>query len=160
VRLRPFVAGAIAATALTGCGGGGGAAHQPLAWTQAPQVFRPRDLPRDRVALGHVRNASNHAITVDTRRVVVRDARGHALEATVRFIAAYAHGLFGAFQQPGYLPQGELRRLGIVVELPPGQEEPLSVAFRLRPDSRLPARIDYGRGTLAIPVRARVAGAT
>jgi hypothetical protein len=70
-------------------------------------------------------------------------------------VAAYAHGLYGAWQKPSQLPPGELSRLGQVIDVRPGAVVPLAVAFRLGSGTRPPLRVDYGPGTLRLPPRAR-----
>jgi hypothetical protein len=144
------------AALLGGCGGSrreDGA--NPLQWARAPLMFRATGLPRDRVVLGTVRNRSGRAVHLVAARVTVRDAAGRRLRSWGQYIAGYAHGLYGAYQKPHPLPPGELRRLGLEIDLAPGRTAPLAVAFRLAPSTRAPVRIDYGPGTLAVPARAR-----
>jgi hypothetical protein len=70
--------------------------------------------------------------------------------ANARFTNTYAHGLFGAFQQPSHLPPAELVRLGRVLDLAPGATAPFFAAWRLARGSREPVRVDYGAGTLEV----------
>ena len=46
----------LAALLAAGCGGGG--TGGAVSWKGTPQVFAPRDLPRDRIVLGRVWNTS------------------------------------------------------------------------------------------------------
>ncbi len=157
-------AAAVAAVALAavtagaaGCGGGGsaGAASAKLAWVETPIVFQPQGRPTDRVVLAKVRNASGEPVSLEAGKVVVRDASGKVLASSARYIAGYGHGLYGAFQKPDPLPPDELRRMGIAVTLKPGASAPISLAWRLTPDAKGPATVDWGAGTLPLPARSR-----
>jgi hypothetical protein len=147
---------ALAVLALAGCGNGK-SRHGPLAWVQ-PQVLIPHRLPRDRIVVAHVRNTSHEALHLVAARIVVRDAAGHRLQASAGFTTTYAHGLFGAFQQPNPVPTAELRRLGRIVDLVPGDTAPFFAAWHLDRGAQEPVRIDYGRGTLTAPGPARLTG--
>lgn len=152
-RLRVGVLAVVAAAVsvgASGCGGGGGA-DGAVSWKGTPQVFAPRDLPRDRVLLGRVRNTSLRPITLQAAKIRVRDAEGHVLASSGRFTASFAHGLFGAFQQPASVPASELIRLGRVVQLRPNETAPFYAAWRGRVGSRGPFRIDTGQGRLEVP---------
>jgi hypothetical protein len=132
-----------------------------LGWADAPpQVFRLPTMPRDRVAVGRVQNTSLRTLRLTAAALVVRDRRGRPLPASAGFTTSYAHGLFGAFQQPSSVPTAELLRLGRVVELKPGTSAPFYAAWRLpRGAAGEPeVRVDYGAGTLVLPA-ARVATA-
>lgn len=160
---------AVTALALTlaaaGCGDSGGAtttssatttataaADAGLAWVGKPGVFASRTLPNDRVVIAHVRNASNHTLHLIGAKIVVRDADGHALKSSAAFTVTFAHGLYGALEQPaGGQPVAEQIRLGKVVYLPPGATAPFYAAWRLKPGLRGPMRVDYGAGSLALP---------
>jgi hypothetical protein len=155
VRPAVFAAAAVAAAASAIAGCGGAKDQPPLAWKGKPQAFRPKALPRDRVVLATVRNASKQPLHLEAARLVVRDAGGHRLVSTAQFVAAFSHGLYGAFQQPSELPPGELKRRGLVVTLRPGASAPLTVAWRLTGGSREPATVDYGTGRLILPRASR-----
>jgi hypothetical protein len=100
-----------------------------------------------------VQNTSLRTLKLTAARLVLRDAQGRRLRASAGFTTTYAHGLFGAFQQPSSLPTAELLRLGRVVELKPGTSAPFYAAWRLprgvRGDGAV--RVDYGMGTLLLP---------
>jgi hypothetical protein len=152
--LAALAAGAVAVTpAIAGCGGA--VKQPPLAWKDRPQAFRSKTLPQDRVVLATVRNASSQPLRLDAGKLVVRDAGGHRLVSTVQFVAAFSHGLYGAFQQPSELPPEELTRRGLVVTLRPGASAPLTVAWRLAGGAREPATVDYGSGRLILPLAPR-----
>jgi hypothetical protein len=153
--LAVLATGAVAASASAIAGCGGARDRPPLAWKGRPQAFRSESLPHDRVVLATVRNASSRPLHLDAAKLVVRDAGGHRLVSTAQFVAAFSHGLYGAFQQPSELPPGELTRRGLVVTLRPGASAPLTVAWRLAGDSREPATVDYGSGRLTLPRASR-----
>lgn len=129
---------------------------QPLAW-EKPTVLIPRTLRHDRIVIARVRNRSSQPLHLESARITVSDAAGRRLNATAGFTNSYAHGLFGAFQQPSALPHAELVRLGRVVDLAPGATAPFFAAWHLRPDSREPVTVDYGRGTLTVPRKTELA---
>jgi hypothetical protein len=120
-----------------------------LTWEEPPLAITPPDLPNDRVAYGTVRNTSVEGLKAATKDFEVRDAGGETLEASVQFLGSYAHGIYGAFQKPHPLPPEELSRLGYRVALRSGQTAPLTVSYRLGPDSELPATLFY-RGSPAL----------
>lgn len=143
---------AVAVLAAAGCGGGSGDAPKSgLAWDGTPKVFRSKNLPHDRVVIAKVKNAGSETLHLVARDLKVRDADGHVLMTSAAFAVDFAHGLFGALQQPKRLPPAELIRLGKVAYIPAGATVPFYAAWRLAPGSREPVTIDYGRGTLAVP---------
>lgn len=150
-RALSVLAGA-GALALAGCGGGGDDTPKTgLSWEGKPSVFITRGLPNDRVVVGRVRNVGSktlHMVAADLR---VRDAGGRVLKGSGAFTAAYAHGLFGALQQPKHLPEAELLRLGKVVYIPAGASVPFFAAWTLSANAKEPVSIDYGGGSLAVP---------
>ena len=162
MRTAAALAAAASIAALAGCGGGSskgatGDGRPPLAWKAPPQAYRPADLPNDRVVLAAVRNVSDKPVQLDAAKLVVRDADGHVLRSSGRYIAGYAHGLYGAFQKPDPLPPDELKRMGIRITLQPGRTAPVYVAWRLGSGSRGPATVDLGPARLKLPSKA-VAG--
>jgi hypothetical protein len=146
---------ALSATALVGCGGG---THSgPLALV-SPRVLIPHRLPHDRVLVARVRNTSSGTLHLVAARIVVRDRSGRRLQASAGFTTTYAHGLFGAFQQPNPVPRAELIRLGRLIDLVPGATAPFYAAWRLLPGSKEPVDIDYGQGRMRAPERAQLTG--
>lgn len=143
--------GIAAALVAAGCGRAESARVAPLAWQGKPSVYVPHGLPRDRVLIGRVRNSSSRTLHLSAARLVVRDARGARLAGSAAFTATYAHGLFGAFQQPSATPPAELVRLGRVVTLAPGASAPFYAAWRLAPHVHQPVRLDYAVGALPLP---------
>ena len=49
-----------------------------LQWKEKPSLILVPELPRDRILTGQLRNASLRAVDLDTERVQILDARGHA----------------------------------------------------------------------------------
>ena len=144
------LATATAVLAVAGCGGGGDKPSR-LSWSGKPQVFRSRTLRHDRIVMAHVRNTSNKTLYLLASKLVVRDADGRRLNGSAAFTNSYAHGLFGAYQQPDPVPPAELLRLGKAVYIPPGASVPFYAAWRLGPHTREPVSIDYGSGSLKVP---------
>lgn len=155
---------AITTLAAIGTAGCGGSSDRPsstapapragagLQWQGTPRVFRSRGLPRDRVVIARVRNAGTSTLHLFAARLRVRDAAGRALRASAGFTTTFAHGLYGAFQQPtAGEPVAEQIRLGKIVYLPPGGSAPFYAAWRMASGTREPVRVDYGSGTLALP---------
>jgi hypothetical protein len=138
-----------------GAGCGASTPHGPLSWSATPQVFQQRDLPTDRVLLGRIQNASKRTLRILATTLRIRDAKGFVLKSSAGFVASYAHGLFGAFQQPSAQPEQELLRLGRLVILPPGATSPLFAAWRLPANAHEPVSIDYGSGKLTVPTATR-----
>jgi hypothetical protein len=153
VTVRAGLVVAAAAAAMAGCGGGEKPAPG-LGWDGKPQVFRLRDLPTDRVLVGQVVNNSPKTLHLAATRLSVRDASGHVLKSSGAYTATFAHGLFGAFQQPSKLPQAEAARLGRDVYLIPKAKSPFFAAWRIPAGTKGPFRIEYGGGpALEVPAQ-------
>ena len=147
------VAGLALLAAVVGAGCGGQADDSgKLSWQGEPSVFKARNLPNDRVVIARVQNTGKKTLHLVGSKLVVRDADGHALKTTAAFTTTFAHGLYGALQQPaGGPPAQELLRLGKTVYLPAGGSAPFYAAWRLGPGTKEPVRIDYGTGSLPVP---------
>src|SRR5690349_15391671 len=139
-----------ALVAAAGCGGDD-KPSSGLSWDGRPNVFRAAHLPNDRVVVAHVRNVGSKTLYLVASKVVVRDAAGHRLKSSAGFTPAFAHGLFGALQQPNPVPKAELLRLGKIVYLPAGATAPFFAAWTLGPKTKEPVTIDYGSGSLDVP---------
>jgi len=123
-----------------------------VVWQGTPQLFQPRGLPRDRVLIGRIRNAGGSRLELTSSQVLVRDARARIIPgATAAFVTSYAHGLFGALQQPAAIPRIEAARLGRLLYLFPGASAPLFAAWHLPPGAREPLSITVGRVRLSVP---------
>lgn len=140
-----LVAGLLGVFAIVALGGDDSPSSggRVLAWEEPPLAITPENLPGDRVAYGIVRNASLAELEASTADFDVRDADGRELEANVQFLGTYAHGLYGAFERPDPLPEGESRRLGYQVDLRSGETSPLTVSYRLGDDAEMPATLYY-----------------
>jgi hypothetical protein len=151
VSRRPLALALVAAAAVaTGCDGS--EKSGALTWAGKVQVFRSKVLPRDRIVFARVRNSGKSTLHLIAARLVVRDADGKALKgSSAAFTHTFAHGLFGALQQPNPVPVEELLRLGKAIYLPPGASAPFYAAWHLVPGTRGPIRIDYGSGSLTVP---------
>jgi hypothetical protein len=150
--MRPTLVGLACAAALAGVGCGTDDRSGALAWVGKPQVVRLRALPHDRVVIARVRNTGKDTLHLVASRLVVRDADGHALKgSSAAFTNTFAHGLFGAYQQPDPVPPAELLRLGKAVYIPAGASVPFYAAWHLAPGTREPVRIDYGIGSITVP---------
>jgi hypothetical protein len=157
VRPRALVLGAalaLSAALPIACSDDDGTGVGDLVWETPPKVYREATLPRDRVLVGSVRNDSLRPIKVVATDVQAVDEDGNALRGNATFIRGYIHALYPPTRPPpGGLPDSELERTGRQVRLQPGKTAPLSVAWRLAPDSKGPVRIDYRAGWLPIPAR-------
>lgn len=150
--IRRSAATALAGAVALGAAGCGGAdKHEGLSWEGKPSVFISRNLPNDRVVIARVRNTGTKTLHLIAKDVKVRDADGHVLKGSAGFSTTFAHGLFGALQQPNPVPQAELIRLGKVAYIAAGASVPFYAAWRLKPGTKEPVRIDYGSGSLAVP---------
>jgi hypothetical protein len=141
------------AVLIAGCGGSSAKPDAGrLSWQGKPHVFYARGLASDRVVIAQVTNTGKKTLHLIGSKLIVRDASGKALKATAAFNTTFAHGLYGALQQPvGGPPVAELIRLGKAVYLPAGGSAPFYAAWRLGPGTKEPVRIDYGSGSLKIP---------
>jgi hypothetical protein len=147
--MRRLLGGALVLL-VAGCGGG----DQPqtgLRWDGTPKVFRAAHLPNDRVVIARVRNVGDRTLHLVAADLVVRDAEGHALKGSAAFTTTFAHGLFGALQQPNPVPPAELIRLGKVIYLPAGASAPFYAAWTLTSATKEPVSVDYGSGSLELP---------
>jgi hypothetical protein len=142
---------AVAALGLAACGGGGAKKTEGLAWEGTPKVFKAKNLPNDRVVIARVKNTGDTTLHIVAKDLQVRDAAGRRLNSSAAFTTTFAHGLFGALQQPNPVPPAELIRLGKVIYLPAGASAPFYAAWRLKSGTKEPVSIDYGKGSLAVP---------
>jgi hypothetical protein len=149
--LRASVVLLAGSVVLAACGGGHEQDGQ-LSWAGQPNVFKARNLPNDRVVIARVKNTGDTTLHLVGAKLVVRDANGRKLDTTAAFNTTFAHGLYGALQQPsGGAPAAELARLGKAIYLPAGGSVPFYAAWRLKPGTKEPVRIYYGAGSLTVP---------
>jgi hypothetical protein len=138
---------ALAATAvLSGCGGA-----EKLAWDGTPKLYIPATLPGDRILSATVKNTGTKRITVKVPDLHVLDGDGRRVRASAQFIRTYAHGLiFPDVKRRDEQPLVEQRRIGQQILLEPGKSAPLIVSWH-QPRGAAPAKLDYGKGALALP---------
>jgi hypothetical protein len=143
-------AAALALLALGGCGGGdedGGT----LVWVGEPKITTPARLPDDRVLSGMVKNDSLRPVEVVAKEVRLIDAAGRRVSGNVVFLQAFVRGIYPPARAPAELPEAEARRTGLKATVEPGKTIPVTAAWRQRPGSPPPVRVDYGAGSLPIP---------
>ncbi len=116
-----------------------------LRFESDPAVLAPALLPDDRIVYGVIQNDSLRKLRASTERFSVRDSDGKRMVGSIRFAAGYAHGLYGAFQQPESDRRGELLRLGIAVVLESGATAPVTISYRVRDPIALPATLYFKR---------------
>ena len=153
MRLGHAATGAAAALALTtalACGGGddGAATVGPLHWVGTPATLPASELlPDDRIVSGRVENRSLEPVELDARKLVVVDADGRRVRASVAFLDSFGRAWEVYNKGPLALPREEWRRLGRLVRIEPGQEVPLTVSW----SGDRPQRLTYAGGSLGLP---------
>ena len=148
--------GAVAVLALLGSrsGSDGAATAQTpvrLGWLGAPEVYEVPELPRDRILSGKVRNTSTKPVDISVDRVTVVDARGRKVKSSVRFLSAFAHGLYPPAQQVRDPGDFERTRLGEIAKLKPGASVPMTLSWRVAPGGAAPVEVRFGGGSLPLP---------
>lgn len=121
----------------------------PLTWSGDAEVFTHPTLPGDRVLTARLRNDGLHPLRVDIGDVRLLTADGREVASSPVFLQAFGKTLWAAGRGPMQEPDTELLRTGRIALLKPGQEVPLTIAWHDRDGE--PARVDYGRGSLALP---------
>ena len=139
---------AIAATALLTGSAGGDA--RSLEWQGKVEVFES-GVATDEILYSKVRNSSLRDVDLDVEDVRVYDKDGERVQASVRFLAAFAHGIFPWSQKPDRLGDFERRRMGEIATLKPRQAVPITLAWRVPKGAPRPARVDLGPAELQIP---------
>jgi hypothetical protein len=138
------VAGVVALSTL-----GGDDRVGPLDWSGDAEVFTHPTLPGDRVLTAKLRNDGLHPLRIDIGDVRLLTADGREVASAPVFLRAFGKSLWGAGRGPVQEPDAELLRTGRIALLRPGQEVPLTVAWHDADGE--PSRVDYGRGSLALP---------
>ena len=128
---------------------GGDDRSGPLGWSGQAEVFTHPTLPGDRILTGTLRNDGLQPMRVDLADVRVLDADGAPVESAPVFLQAFGKSLWAGGRGPEQVPDSELQRTGRIAFLTPGEEVPLTVAWRAADGT--PVRVDYGRGSLALP---------
>jgi hypothetical protein len=121
-----------------------------LQWKEQPSLITVPELPRDRILTGQLRNTSLRAVDLDSERVQILDARGHALRATALFSQGFSHGLYPwSMNVKG--SKFERRRLGKIATIKPGQAVPLTLSWRVPEGGSEPVEVRFDGGTLSLP---------
>jgi hypothetical protein len=121
----------------------------PLDWAGEAEVFTHPTLPGDRVLTAKLRNDGLHPLRVDIGDVRLLAADGREVASTPVFLQTFGKTLWAAGRGPVQVPDSELLRTGRIALLKPGHEVPLTVAWHAADGE--PVRVDYGRGSLALP---------
>ncbi|MCW3012767.1 MAG: hypothetical protein JWO90_3171, partial [Solirubrobacterales bacterium] len=124
-----------------------------LIWNGTPRVFAPDELPRDRILAGSIRNAAGRPVDLRVDRVDVKDADGRSLGANVRFVSSFGHGLYGPGGPPAPLQASryDQARLGERLTLPPNEDRPITVAWRVPKGRAGAASVEVSGFSLALP---------
>jgi hypothetical protein len=88
-------------------------------------------------------------LRVDLAYVRVVDSEGEAVESRPVFLRAFGRSLWAGGRGPEQARDSELQRTGRIALLAPGEEVPLTVAWRATDGD--PVRVEYGRGSLSLP---------
>jgi hypothetical protein len=147
-----FAAAAIAfaAAALAGCGGDDRSGEGDLVWEKEPRIYRPPNLPDDRILQGRVRNDSLKPVELDARDLRVEDEDGDSLKSAGSFLQSFARGLYPPTREPDPVPEDELLRTGRKARIEPGKSVPVTVSWR-ETNGRAGARVRYDGASLPIP---------
>jgi hypothetical protein len=121
-----------------------------LAWNGTPDLIRA-SRPTDHILYGQVRNDSLKDVDLSYEDVRVLDAEGREVRSAVRFIAAFAHGLYPWSQRPKELGDFERRRLGEIATIKPGQTAPITLSWRVPEGGARPVKVDFGPAEIALP---------
>jgi hypothetical protein len=139
----------VLAVAAVSHGGGQRLGSGALVWEQKPDVYRNAELPNDRLLRGVVRNDSLRVVTLTARDLDVRAADGGAMESAAIFAPTFIRGVFPQNRGTG-MPENEQLRIGLRARIEPGQAVPITVSWR--EGGRHASRVDYGTGSLPVPV--------
>ena len=129
---------------------GGSDESASMAWKGKVQVFES-GRPTDKILYAQVANTGLEDLDIRADDVKVFDDEGHEVFSAMRFLAAFAHGIY-SWSDPGK-DDFERRRLGEIVTLKPGQAAPVTLSWRVRKGERQPVRVDFGAAEIAIPRR-------
>jgi hypothetical protein len=158
-RVIALAVAALAAAALVVAGTVGSTASESsdgaLTWSEGAFSFEHETLAGDWIATGQIENGSREPIRiVATRDVKIVDSEGRELRSAAVFSNTVGHGLFDPTRVPeARLPEEELRRIGDVAALAPGEALPLTVSWHEETGGSRADRIEYPGGSLPIPER-------
>lgn len=150
-RARALLALAVATLTLAGCGEGSdpGTGSGELRWEEAPTVYAPETLPRDKIATGMVRNDSLREISLTARDLRLLDGGGEEVQSSAVFLEGFGKTYYDISREE--LPEAERLRIGLDARLRPGETAPLTVSWRQAGGVGPPEVVDYGDGTLPLP---------
>jgi hypothetical protein len=121
-----------------------------LQWKEKPSLILVPSMPQDRILTGQLRNASLHAVDLDTEKVRILDEQGHALRSTALFSQHFSHGLYPwSWHIKG--SKFERARIGKIVTLKPGQAAPLTLSWRVPAGGSEPVEVRFDGGSLMLP---------
>ena len=144
-----LVLAAVLAVATVSHGGDEQLGTGSLVWEQKPRVYRNADLPDDRVLRGVVRNDSLRVMMLSARDLGVRGVDGKELESATVFAPTFIRGVFPE-NRGSAIPESEQLRIGLRARIEPGKTVPVTVSWRERGERA--ARVDYGTGSLPVPL--------
>lgn len=152
LRLTAAVAlvAAVAVALVVALTGGATADANAVSFKGKVHIFQS-DIPTDQVLYSEIENTSLREITLDVEDVVLYDADGREVRSSIRYLAAFAHGIFPYSQRPDPLGEFERRRLGELKTIKPGEAIPITLSWRLEPGGARPAKVDLGPVTLTLP---------
>ena len=121
-----------------------------LQWKEKPSLILVPSMPQDRILTGQLRNASLHAVDLDTEKVRILDRKGRALRSTALFSQHFAHGLYPwSWHVKG--SKFERARIGKIVTIKPGQAAPLTLSWRVPAGGSEPVEVRFDGGSLTLP---------
>lgn len=144
------LAASIVAIAAAGSGSEPGSDFGTLAWDGKPKLFTHETLPDDRVLSGVLRNDSLADVELAASDVELVDADGRPVEHTALFSRGYARDIYPPSAQRA-LPEADKVRLGLKLKLKPGEERPITLAWRVSDPARQPVRVELPQGSLDLP---------
>jgi hypothetical protein len=118
-----------------------------LVWEKAPHVYRPAELPDDRVLRGVIRNDSLRVVTLAARDLDVRERGGEDMESAAIFAPTFIRGVFPQNRGEA-IPENEQLRIGLRARIEPGKTVPITVSWREQGGRA--ATVDYGTGSLPV----------
>lgn len=140
----------IVAIATAGPGSQDGSGFGTLAWEGKPKIFAVETLPDDRLLAGTLRNDSLDEVELDASEVDLVDAEGRSVEHTTLFSLGFGRDIYPPSAQRE-LPEADKLRLGLKLELQPGEVRPVTLAWRVSRPGGEPVRIELPAGSLRLP---------
>ena len=147
-----LVAAAVVALVLVLAGGAGGSSGESsdFAWGKDTKLI-PTERKGDHILYGSLRNDSLQEINLDVAGVKLYDEDDKVVQSSVRFLAAFAHGIYPWSQRPKPLGDFERRRLGEIARIQPDRTVPITLSWRVPEGAKPPVRVDFGPDDLRLP---------